>query len=433
MDAFRGVEKPATAARAIEDEGLTLLQPGDEGTRTYRNLRRRLDEVRGSSEVARVYVFDGDGHAVCDTAGAPIGEQLYALSRSEAELRAARAGTPTSSVLFRGGDGRPYKSAFAAVREAEGGGAPRFTVGVDAAAAMYAQLASLRRTLVTAGLGGVLAVALLSLVAARLLAAPIGALERAAARIAAGDLAAPIARTSRDEIGTVAETLEHMRLQLRSRDERTQMMLAGIAHEVRNPLGGLSLYAGLLREELPADRPELADHVKKVERELEHLKRIVSDFLEYARRPRPALAPVDAAELCEEIRQLALADAAQRDVRLAVEVPAGTILRGDAGQLRRALLNLTQNAIQASDGGAAVVLRAAIVGDRVELAIVDRGAGIAPDVLEKIWTPFYTTKQKGTGLGLAFVREIAEDHGGRVDVASGPGPGTTFTLRLPRG
>jgi signal transduction histidine kinase len=304
-------------------------------------------------------------------------------------------------------------------------------VGVDGAAAMYEQLASLRRTLATAGLGGVAAVVLLSFVAARILVAPIAKLERAAARIGRGDLDAPVERSSRDEIGTVAETLEQMRAQLRSRDERTQMMLAGIAHEVRNPLGGLQLYAGLLREDIPADKPELADYVKKVERELDHLKTIVSDFLEYARRPRPELVPLDPAELCEEVRQLAQADADRRGVTISVEVAAGAALRGDAGQLRRAVLNLLQNAVQASQDGGAVTLRVTTERGSSRIDIIDRGPGIAPETLEKIWAPFFTTKQKGTGLGLAFVREIAVDHGGRADATSTLGEGTTFSLTLP--
>jgi signal transduction histidine kinase len=308
----------------------------------------------------------------------------------------------------------------------------RFTVGVDAAAAMYEDLATLRRSLASAGLLGVVAVVLGSFLAARLLVRPISALAAAAARIGRGDLDQPVARRSRDEIGTVAETLEHMRVQLRSRDERMQMMLAGIAHEVRNPLGGLQLYAGLLREEIPADKPELSDHVKKVERELEHLRRIVSDFLEYARRPRPALERVDAAELAEDLQQLVKADAALRKIDLEVVVASGAALLGDAGQLRRALLNLLHNAIQASPEGGTVTLRVAPAGEQLEVAVIDRGVGIPAESLAKIWTPFYTTKQKGTGLGLAFVREIAEDHGGRIEVRSVPGQGTTFSLQLPR-
>src|SRR5205823_13999412 len=108
---------------------------------------------------------------------------------------------------------------------------------------------------------------------------------------------------TRDEIALLAETLEEMRQSLSARDERMQMMLSGIAHEVRNPLGGMELYAGLLREELTGDADTRA-HVVRIDRELPHLKRVVAEFLEYARRPRPELAAVDCRALLEDVRDV---------------------------------------------------------------------------------------------------------------------------------
>jgi signal transduction histidine kinase len=239
-----------------------------------------------------------------------------------------------------------------------------------------------------------------------------------------------VEKSSRDEIGTVAETLEDMRQQLRTRDERTQMMLAGIAHEVRNPLGGMELYAGLLRDDLQGDSEKLA-HLARIERELTQLKNIVTEFLEYARRPRPHLEASDVSEILGEVRDLVAAHAGPRQVEITVDAePAQAAC--DAGQLRRAILNLAQNAVQAcpDDGSGKVRLGCARKNGEVIVTIGDTGPGIAPDLLAKIWTPFYTTKQSGTGLGLAFVREIARDHRARLDVESRPG-GTTFTLALP--
>jgi signal transduction histidine kinase len=229
--------------------------------------------------------------------------------------------------------------------------------------------------------------------------------------------------------------MEQMRQQLRARDERMQMMLAGIAHEVRNPLGGLTLYAGLLRDDLAGDPDKLA-HVQRIERELGRLKTIVSDFLEFARRPKPQLQPFDVAELLAEVRDLAVAEATARKVTVAVIVDEGVQparVAGDEGQLRRALVNLAQNAVQAcaDDGSGQVELACAKRGSEVIVSVRDTGAGIDPDTLAKIWTPFYTTKQSGTGLGLAFVRDIANDHGARLSVDSAPGRGTTFTIALP--
>jgi signal transduction histidine kinase len=209
------------------------------------------------------------------------------------------------------------------------------------------------------------------------------------------------------------------------------MMLAGIAHEVRNPLGGLTLYAGLLRDDLAGDADKLA-HVQRIERELGRLKTIVSDFLEFARRPKPQLQPFDVADLLAEVRDLAVADAHARKVSVALAVQPARVA-GDEGQLRRALVNLAQNAVQAcaDDGSGQVTLACAKNGSEVIVSVRDTGAGIDPEALAKIWTPFYTTKQSGTGLGLAFVRDIAHDHGARLSVDSAPGRGTTFTLALP--
>jgi two-component system NtrC family sensor kinase len=163
----------------------------------------------------------------------------------------------------------------------------------------------------------------------------------------------------------------------------------------------------------------------------------VSDFLEYARRPRPELRPLDLGELCAEIRELLGADAATAQVRLVVDAapaPERVLARADAAQLRRALLNLTRNAIQATPAAGQVTLATGVHPDdtrRVRVSVADTGKGIPADSQEKIFAPFFTTKEKGTGLGLAFVREIVADHGGTLDVDSAVGRGTTFTITLP--
>jgi signal transduction histidine kinase len=220
-----------------------------------------------------------------------------------------------------------------------------------------------------------------------------------------------------------------MRRQLAERDARMQQMLAGIAHEVRNPLAGMTLFAGILRDELP-ESDERRGHVDKIQRELGYLERLVNEFLEYARRPPPDLAPVDLDELFAEVAQLA----SSPDVEVGV-ARCSLVARADRGQLRRALLNLARNAVQAATaaghrGTGAVELRARAADAELHVAVWNRGKEIPAETSGKLFEPFFTTREKGTGLGLAFVREIAVDHGGRVEVASAGGE-TTFTLVLP--
>jgi signal transduction histidine kinase len=422
----------AATATQIADESLDLLQVGgDETTRTYKNVQRRLEEIRRASGARRIFVFDQAGTSRCDTdEGVAVGTPYYRLRYEDrAEQARALAGTPAASVLFRGHDDQLYKWGYAPLPAATG--PPTFAVGVQGAAAHFGELARFRKTLVLVGSLGALLVIALSVLVARLITRPVKRLERAAARIGAGDLLNPVDVPSRDEIGLVAETLEQMREQLRERDERMQMMLAGIAHEVRNPLGGMELYAGLLRDDVAGDEEKL-QKVARIEKELAHLKTIVKEFLAYARRERPELRTAALAEIVGEVHDLCAADAAPRRVKIELEATPA-VVRCDVGQLRRALLNLVENAVQAcpSDGSGRVALRLTVTGGEARLSVSDNGPGIPADKLEKIWTPFYTTKPSGTGLGLAFVRDIARDHGARLDVDSQPGRGTTFTLSLP--
>jgi len=448
----------AVTATQISEESVALLAPGDEASRTYRNLRRRLAEVRDAAGVARVYLFAADLTARVDTDEVPIGTRYYGLETSRAELRqvfpAASAGQPrpVSSLLFRGRDGKLYKSGYAPLEGA------RFAVGVDGSAALYADLLGLRKTLFFVGGGGVFAMVLLAIVFGLGLTRPLRRLRESARLIGSGVLDQPVRIARRpaapktagaarrgDEVAELAEGLEAMRQALRARDERMQMMLSGIAHEVRNPLGGMELFAGLLAEELaatgevPLDVSTAQGYVQRIRKELGHLQAVVNDFLEYARRPRPLLAPLAVADLLAEVRDSVSAAATEVSVRLLPQ-DSPAYVTADATQLRRALLNLAHNAVQACAALPAddprprtVELSAqpvSLAGDTVRLQVRDSGPGIPDDVLPKIWAPFFTTRAKGTGLGLAFVSEIVREHGGSIHVSTGPA-GTLFEITLP--
>jgi signal transduction histidine kinase len=424
----------AGAAATVLPEQLEALRAGDEDSLTYANVRRKLEGARDKLGVRRVVAVTADLSARGDTAGAlALGSMAYELGADKAELERARGGTPTASPLFVGHDGVPYKRAYAAIGES---GAPTGFIAVEGSADYFTQLAAFRHWLLLAGALALLAVLALTALVARRISGPVVRLADAAARLGRGELATRIPVETRDEIGFLASTLDDARAALASRDERLQMMLAGIAHEVRNPLGGLELYAGLLRDAL-AEQPERLQEVARIERELGHLRTVVSEFLEYARRPAPELASVALWPLLDEVRELT---AAPDGVAVRVEAPAALTVRADAGQLRRALLNLARNATGAMQGRAGGVVLAAVAvpasdtaSPRVRIEVRDGGPGVPAELREKIFTPFFTTREKGTGLGLAFVREIVYDHGGEVSVVDAPGGGAVFRVELPAG
>jgi signal transduction histidine kinase len=412
----------AGAAATLLPEQLRAIGPGDEGSLTYANVRRRLEAARARLGVRRVLAVTPDLEARGDTASVlRLGARAYELASDRAEIALALSGTPSASPLFVGHDGLPYKRAYAAVG---GPGDLGGLVAVEGNADYPATLAAFRRSLWLAGLAALAAVLALTVWIARRISGPVSRLAAAAARLGRGDLAAPIATETRDEIGVLAQTLEETRVALQARDARTQMMLAGIAHEVRNPLGGLELYAGLLREAL-AGEPERLQEVARIEREVGHLKTVVAEFLDFARRPVPALESVPLRPLFDEIRELSAPPGGG-----AIAVEAEDLrARADAGQLRRVLLNLTRNAIAAARGGN-VRLTARRVAGGVRIEVSDDGPGVPVDLREQIFTPFFTTREKGTGLGLAFVREIVRAHGGEVSLRDAAGGGSIFSFDL---
>jgi signal transduction histidine kinase len=412
----------AGAASLLLPEQLRALDDGDERSLTYANVRRRLQAARARLGVRRVLAVTPDLEARGDTAGAlALGAHAYEIDSDRAELGRAARGTPAASPLFVGHDGIPYKRAYAAVGDAED--IAGFVV-VEAAADYPATLAAFRRSLITAGLGALAAVLALTIWLARRIVRPVTRLAQAAARLGRGDLDARIPIQTRDEIGVLAQTLDETRIALKARDERTQMMLAGIAHEVRNPLGGLELYAGLLREAL-AGQPERLDEVARIDREVGPLKTVVDEFLDFARRAPPRLERVALRPLLEEVREVSAGSA-----QITVDAAPDLAVNGDTGQLRRALLNLARNAVTAARGGH-VQLIARQTDGAVRIEVRDDGPGVPPELRDKIFTPFFTTREKGTGLGLAFVREIVRDHGGEVSVMDAPGGGSVFSFALP--
>jgi signal transduction histidine kinase len=428
LDAELGTRMTAIAASAaaqLSGDYLARLEPGNEEDPRRKQLLGRLEELAVATG-ARLYVFDRDFASRLDTEEeVAIGTRYYTAELDRVEIgRVLAEGAPVASILtFEGEAGRRYKAGYAPL--ANDDDEVVLVVGAEAPAGYFARLDDLSGSLMLWGAGLAAVVLAASLGLTLLITRPVRRLAAAADRIGRGELDAPVTVRSHDELGVLAETMDRMRAQLRERDVRMQQMLAGIAHEVRNPLAGMTLFTGILGDELDGD--ERRAHVDKIARELGYLERVVREFLDYARRPPPELAEVDTRALLDEVAQLVAADAERAGVAVATDGDAGTI-RADRGQLRRALLNLAQNALHYGEGS--VRLTGTRDGDAVHLDVWNRGPEIPDEKRERIFEPFFTTRDKGTGLGLAFVREIAHDHGGRVEVTSGGGE-TRFRVIIP--
>ncbi len=208
-------------------------------------------------------------------------------------------------------------------------------------------------------------------------------------------------------------------------------MAAGLAHQLRTPLATALLYTGnLARAQLSeADRQRFAE---KALARLRDLERMIHDMLTFVRGAPTAREVVTLADLVHELTQVMEPLMAQQDVRLRVAVRSpNAVLSGNRKALSGAFLNLLENALQANTSGGEVSIDADVDGERVLIQVRDTGKGMLPEVQERLFQPFFTTRADGTGLGLAIVRTVIDTHGGEIAVCSSPGAGTTFSVRLP--
>jgi signal transduction histidine kinase len=210
-------------------------------------------------------------------------------------------------------------------------------------------------------------------------------------------------------------------------------LAAALAHELNNPLGTIALFSQHALKSVDRDHA-LAEHLEVVHRNANLCKKIVHDLLEYARQRPPELAELKVDALLDEVARTLTAHAAQQGVSVDLDVAEGLPgIHADADQLRQLFMNLGLNAIDAAGSGGRVWLRAdrPRVGGRMRVEVSDTGPGIPPAEQPRIFSAFYTTKAKGTGLGLTVARDIALAHGGDLTMESRNGSGATFVLSLP--
>jgi signal transduction histidine kinase len=209
-------------------------------------------------------------------------------------------------------------------------------------------------------------------------------------------------------------------------------MAATVAHEVKNPLSAIKSIAQVMTED-EALKEQHARDLTLIVGETDRLNTTVSQLLSFARTQTPAAAPARADEIVQSVVNLFRADAEERNIELRALASVDAALDGvQTAAVRDALSNLVLNALQATPGGGAVRLKAAIEIENVVFVISDTGPGIPDGMREKIWQPFFTTRQRGTGLGLAIVRKRMQEAGGSAKlVASSNGEGACFELRVP--
>ena len=292
----------------------------------------------------------------------------------------------------------------------------------------------------------------LTLFLARRYTGPINRLAEGVKKVSAGDLTVTFPVEGSDEIGELAESFNEMVVQLRERESlekrlneaehlsKVGQLASGIAHEIRNPLNYISLAIDHLKTEFLAangDRNEELDKLtEKIKEEVRRANYMVLNFMNYGRPLRVRLSDFSYLELIEKALSLLNENLTEQHITLEIDVsPDLPLMRADQEMMRNCIFNFITNGAQAMPGGGKIYLGARFDRDSnsFRLTFSDEGKGIQAEDMERIFQPYFTTKEAGIGLGLAITERIIKEHGGEITVESGKDKGTTFTVVLPMG
>ncbi|HEY9126527.1 MAG TPA: ATP-binding protein [Acidobacteriaceae bacterium] len=384
---------------------------------------------------------------------------------------AIRAGQPSSSIVYL--TSKREESVYATVLPlADGSGGPNHPLAAMVIAVsrrpMVEAQQHIRSIAYSVAAAGIFVAIVVSIWIAARISRPIEELARASEEVAEGNWSAAVEARGRDEIATLARSFNHMTQELASQRERLiqservaawRELARRLAHELKNPLFPLQItIENLLRARRLS--PEEFDEVftestTALTQELANLKTIIGRFSDFSRMPRPHLERIDAREALRRIASLYFPQRSSENesaprhslsspsIICRLELPDEPLwIDADPELLHRALSNLTLNAIDVMDtdrtdaevAGAThqrqgiLTLSAACIHNHAELRVSDTGQGLTPEECERLFTPYYTTKQHGTGLGLAIVQSVVADHGASIRVDSTPGQGATFTI-----
>jgi signal transduction histidine kinase len=304
--------------------------------------------------------------------------------------------------------------------------------------------ATMLRTAVLVAVTGILMAIVLSWWATARITRPVQRLAESAGRVAAGNWGATVEVASSDEIGQLARAFNRMTHELVEQRERLvqaervaawRELARRLAHELKNPLFPLQITVENMQR-ARATRPEQFEEVFRegtstLLAELSNLKQIIGRFSDFAKMPAPEMQTVNLNALVAETMRLFEAQLSKAGIRAPAQLDAALRpVEADPEQLTRVLRNLVLNAVDAMPEGGTLTVRTINLGVGVRLEVSDTGLGLTQEECERLFTPYYTTKTHGTGLGLAMVQSVVSDHKGRISVESEKGKGTTFRIDL---
>ncbi len=401
------------AAAQTDLRFLNFIEPGmhSPGIERYQN---QLRQTAARLNLSDIFIFNLQGQVLINVS--PLADARAGLHIHLKEIRTLQPMASFHSLPFKGRDGQWYFWNYLRLNK-------NYFLGVRERSARLSELDSLANLFWGIGILGVFLVVLSGWFIGRSIARPIDNLIAFSADIGSGEMHSRPPEAVRGELALLKDALLKMRNNLITSQQEKENMLAQIAHELRNPLGGIALLAGLIKED-PAGSDTIKTFAQRIADETEGLKNQISAFLNYGRPPQAEPESIDLQSFFAEISTELQSRPDMAGVHFKWNIPDERI-EFDPAHLRQIIRNLTENSVRACGAQGTIEIGA----DRREIYIRDNGSGIPEEIIDKIFEPFFTTHSNGTGLGLAVCRKLCEENKAELTVMNNKDKGCTFTIR----
>jgi signal transduction histidine kinase len=407
-------------ASQIDKNYLDLLDIGPPIGTAQNYFHGILSAYQNNEPGSRAFLFDDQLKIVLQSDSVSVGgSQELQLRLNEKEILELGENNSFVSLPFKGDDGRWYLWGFFRLTN-------NYWIGIKESATKLKKIDELAINFIYIGIGGIVFTLLLGLIIAKSISKPIEKLAGYSGQIGRGNFESHVPQGMHGEIKVLADALEKMKSGLARNQKEREEMLAQIAHEIRNPLGGIELLAGLTKEDMQSKEMS-TDYIQKIISEVNFLKQLITSFLEYGKPypPNPERINLNdvVSETITKLEGLIKEKKAIVDYDFKIES-----IFFDPFHIRQIFLNLLSNSLEWIHESGQIKIRSKSNRNAWEIIISDNGCGIPEENIKSIFDPFFSTKKNGTGLGLAICKKLCSENQCYIRAANLKSLGTVFII-----
>jgi len=335
------------------------------------------------------------------------------------EIFGIKPGSSSTTLPFKGDDGQWYLLSFFRMND-------NFWLAVRESVHRLERVEDFSKIFWLIGIGGTLITIITGWFLSSSITQPLDKLVSFSNQIGKGNFNISAPQNLKGEIKVLADAMGKMRGDLAKNQKEKENMLAQIAHEIRNPLGGIELLTNLTKEDLAKGKVK-EEYLNKILSEINGLKSLITSYLNYSRPTLPAPSLTNISEVVAEVKNIFQNEMNKKNIKLKLNIELNKIWF-DSSHLRQVIMNLLSNSLEAITVNGEIFICAFTKENKNYISISDNGVGITEENMNHIFDPFYTTKKEGTGLGLAICKKLCAENNSQLSVESQVGKGTTFTI-----